>query len=688
MRLRAALTLTVALAAALLCAALAGYGSAIAIAVAPAPSGSLSAGALPQPGIFDDGVIQNSDTYSPLDYGVSGAGAEVAAVTGTGSVTVFGEPGGGWGAGAPAQSVVTVPSSAVNSWGYGQETYTALAPDGNTLYVEFTGIANSGESVLPPGFIYVYTHSASSWTLTDTLSAASGFAFASTGLVLSGDGSTIVAGGIQTTGSSGAGSPGEPYDDLLVFQQAAGSWSGVSTEATETPSFSIGDAPWEWSVSADGATIAVETYDGFGSSDEDDIVYTQDGASQISLAASGPAAISGDGSTIVVSEPGGGGGAGFADVFERPGAAWTSSGALAAGARLSDTAAGVFGNALTVNSNGSAVFVTVDPSAAESGLSRSSFNGSGVDTFTKPGGGWTTTTAADHTWIPTTYPSTATADSVNSLVLSADDSALVSLGADCASASSSNGEHCSPGMFVFDSASGGGPVTTSTTTSTTSSTPTQTAPSPTTPTATGTATGTQTSTTPQSTCPQSASPSTNCGTGLGQSQTDGNTLNMPASCNYSTNADNGASCAYNSGAYQLSSAACQSGCSITPSQAEAAAGQAVQSFMNSIGAGSPGQSGSIRDFAVGLRLRPALEPSKKKGKPYRITRVASGRLSVPAGKTKTLTLKLNGAATAQLRRQHQLKLLVLVARTFAGHTTLELKREIVFKLAKPKRKRR
>jgi hypothetical protein len=683
MRLRAVLTITVALAAALLCAGLAGYASAIAIA--PASAGSLAAGSLPQPGIFDDDVTQNSATYSPLDYGVSAAGAEVAAVTGNGSVTVFAQPGGGWAAGAPARSLVTVPSSAVNAWSYGQETYAALSPDGNTLYVEFIGIANSGESVLPPGEIYVYAHSGSSWTLTDTLSAASGFAFASTGLVLSGDGSTVVAGGIQSTQSSGAGSPGEPYDNLLVFQQISGSWSGVSTEATETPSFSLGDAPWEWSVSADGSTIAVETYDGFGAADENDIVYTQDGASQISLAASGPAAIAGDGSTIAVSEPGGGGGAGFAYVFERPGVTWTSSGALAPSARLSDTASGVFGEALTVSSDGAAVFVTSDPSAAEPGLSSSRFNGSGVDTFTEPGGGWATTTAADHTWIPATYPSTATADALDSLVLSADDSTLVSLGTDCASASSSNSDHCTAGMFVFDDAAGGSAGATGSTTSTTLA-PAQTVPTtPTTP----RSTGTQTSTAPQSTCPHSPSPSINCSTGLGQSQTNGNTLNMPASCNYSTNADNGASCAYNSGAYQVSSAACQSGCSITPAQAESAAGQAVQSFMNSIGAGSLGQSGSIRDFALASGLRPAHEPLKKKhGKPYRITRVATDRLSVPAGKTGMLTLKLDGAATAQLRRRHQLKLLVLVARTFAGHTTLVLKREVVFRTAKPKRKRR
>jgi hypothetical protein len=69
---------------------------------------------------------------------------------------------------------------------------------------------------------------------------------------------------------------------------------------------------------------------------------------------------------------------------------------------------------------------------------------------------------------------------------------------------------------------------------------------------------------------------------------------------------------------------------------------------------------------------------KKKGEPYRVTHVGSGRLSIPAGHSGVLKLALNASARAQLRRLHKLKLLVLVARTVAGRTTLVLKREVLF----------
>ncbi|HEX3616812.1 MAG TPA: hypothetical protein VHU61_09760 [Solirubrobacteraceae bacterium] len=653
MRSRTALALTTAFVCALVCAGLAGYGSAAALKVTPAGADALAAGGLPAPVIFDDGVIQNSPSYAPLDYGVAASGNEIAAVTGTGSATVFSAPAGGWSAGAPGQVAVTVPSSTVNSWTYGDTTYAALSPDGNTLYIEFTGEANNNETMLPPGHIYVYSHSGSSWSLSDTLSPAAGNAFASSGLTLSADGSTIVAGGIQSTQSSGEGSPGEPYAELLVFKQVSGSWSGVSTEATETPAFgSVDDAPWEWAVSADGATIAVETYDGAGAADEDDIVYTNDGTSQIRLAASGPAAISGDGATIVVSEPGGGGGAGFADVFERPGAAWVATGALAASARLSDADGGTFGQAVAVSSDGSAVYATV------------ANHGNGIDTFAEPLAGWGTATAPTYSWTPTAYPSTATADSVQSLVLSPDDSTLVSLGFDCAGASSGNDDRCSNGMFVFGGAggAGGGTATTTSTTTAASTTATTTASTP-------APTQSSTTTTPQPSCPLAAAQGTNCSTGLGQPKSDGNALNMPASCDYV--AADGVSCTYNSGAYQVSSAACQSGCSITPAQAESAASAAVQSFMSSIGQGPLGGNALARV--------PHLAALKKKGKPFRITHVGSGRVRIPAGKQRSLKLELNAAASRRLRRLHKLKLLVLVARTVAGHTTVVLKRDVTFR---------
>jgi hypothetical protein len=668
-----------ALVCALLCAGLAGYGSAAAVNAGAAHSDSLGTAELAPDTIFDDGVTQSGALYSPLDYGISSSGGAIAAVTGSGSATVFSEPAAGWGSGAPSASTVTVPSSTISSWTYGQQTFVAISPDGRTLYIEFIGTANNSESMLPPGHIYIYSLSGSSWNLTDTLSPGSGYAFASTGLILSGDGSTIVAGGILTTQSSGPGSPGEPYSDLLVFKQVSGSWSGVSTEATETPAFSsVYDDPWEWSVSADGSTIVVETYDGKTAADEDDIVYTDDGTAQISLAASGPAAISGDGSTIAVSEPGGGGGAGFAGVFTRPGATWTASGALAASARLSDGAAGTFGQALALSSNGSAVYLTVDPSAPESGFNRASFNGNGLDTYVRSGATWTTTSAPAYTWTPTTYPSTATADSLNSLVLSADDSTLISLGDDCAGASAGNDDDCTDGMFVFGtggSSGAGTTVTTATTVSTpmTVSTPT-TASTPT----TSTQAQTSPSSTPQPSCPQSTSPSTNCTTGLGQPKGDGNTLNVPASCDYV--AADGVSCTYNSGAYQVSSAACQSGCSITPAQAESAASAAVQSFMSSIGQGSLGGNALAR--------LPHLPAQKKKGKPFRITHVGSGSVRIPAGGERSLKLELNSAASRQLRRLHKLKVLVLVARTVDGRTTIVLKRNVTFSsLAKRKKLR-
>jgi hypothetical protein len=643
-----------------------------------------------------DGVVQNYPLYATLGYGVSSNGDEVAAVTGTGAVTVFTEPTDGWGSATPSQTTVTATSSEVSGWsgGFPASTYAALSPDGKTLYVEFIAISYSTESTLPPGFIFVYTHSDSGWTLTDTLSAASGYAFAATGgLTVSADGSTIVAGGIGTTNTGGGeGSVTSPWQDLLVFKQVSGSWSGVSAAATETPFLSSsGDWPWQWSVSADGSTIAVETADGYDAEDEDDIVYTNDGSSQISLAISGAVGISSDGSVIAVGEPGADrSGDGFVDVFERPGSEWTTTGApLSATATLTDSGAATFGQAVAVNSNGSEIYATENPIAAESGL-RADFNGNGFDTYSEPGAGWKTTSTPTSTWTPTTYPSTATADWVYGLELSDDDSTLVSLGADCSVASSANGDDCTPGLFIFNSGTTSSGTTSSTSsTATTSSTSTQvTALTTTTSPTTQTETTTQTDTTPEVSCSE-LSGEISCTTSIGQLVQTNGTLNLPVGCNFA--AADGISCTFSSSVYQVSSAACQSGCSITPAEAESAASAAVQSFLSSIGADSLDQSqASVRALAP-TRTRAGRDAPARlaaKRKPYRITRLASKRLSVPAGKAHTLSLKLDASGQAQLRRLHKLKLLVLVARTVDGKTTLVLDRNLTFTAAKKKKKKK
>ncbi|HEX3801421.1 MAG TPA: hypothetical protein VHV75_01130 [Solirubrobacteraceae bacterium] len=644
---------------------------------------------------FDDGVEQVGATYAPLDYGVSSDGSEIATVTGNGEATVFTEPAGGWVSGAPAQATVSAPSSSVSSWSYGQSTFASISPDGNTLYLEFVGTTSNQESTLPPGYIYIYTRNGGTWQESGSLSGGAGYTLSPYGLTVSGDGSTIVAGGAYADTPNGdssdpnptPGSPAAPYFGLLIFKRASGSWAGVSTQAAATPSSD--DVPWQWAVSADGSTIAVETIDGADAHDEDDIVFTDNGSSQISLAASGSVGISGDGSVIAVGESGVDG-AGFVDVFERPGSGWTSIGALASRATLTDSVAGAFGNAVAVSSDGSVIYVNEVPSAPEPGLTRAVFNGNGFDTYSEPEGGWSATMSSPtYTWTPTTYSSGISADTVDSLELSADDSTLVSLGQDCAAASSANDYDCVPGVFVFSSDAGSTGTTSSTTTATSTAAPTSTAATTAVVTSTSSSNQSQTSTgtdtTIESTCPASDSPSSDCETGIGEPRPDGNSLNLPANCNFA--ATDGVSCTYSSGAYQISSSACQSGCAITTSQAEQAANAAVQSFLSSIGATSLEQ-GQVAQGAAARADRSLPDALARKRKAYRVRKLASTRAVIAGGHSKTLKLTLNTSGRAQLKRLHKLKLLILVARKVGGKTKLVLDRDATFTAPAAKKKKR
>src|ERR1041384_7672331 len=241
-----------------------------------------------------------------------------------------------------------------------QGVSVAISADGNTAVVG--GDNDSGHV----GAAWVFTRSGGVWTqqggkLVGT--GAVGTAGEGASLALSGDGNTVIVGGVGDNGSLGA---------CWVFIRSGGVWAQQGSKIVGTGS--AGPSVYQGysvSLAADGNTDIVGA-----SADSNNVgaawvftrsagVWTQQGNKLVGTGASGSAeqgfsvSISADGNTAIVGGPGDNNLAGAVWVFTRSGNAWTQQGSKLVGT-----------GGVGASQQGSSVFLAADgltainPSAA------------------------------------------------------------------------------------------------------------------------------------------------------------------------------------------------------------------------------------------------------------------------------------------------------------------------------------
>ena len=301
-------------------------------------------------------------------------GGEVLSV---GAVWIYTRTAGVW-----TQQTAIIPGDVSGSAQIGKSV--AISADGNT--VAFGGPGDSSSA----GATWVYTQSGGSWTEKAKLvgSGASSGAEQGYAVALSGDGSTLLSGGIGDNNVEGA---------VWVFVQNSGTWSqqaklvGSNGQSNQGQGFSV-------ALSSDGNTAIFggpsydTSYDGVtvftGSAyvfTRSGVTWSQNSGPLIGTGLSGGAggfggsvALSADGTTALIGGPGDGGTIGAAWVFIKSGGSWIQQGEKLA---AYDTAGDAeFGTSVALSSDGNTALFggNVDNSTAGA-----------VWRFTRSGGVWT-----------------------------------------------------------------------------------------------------------------------------------------------------------------------------------------------------------------------------------------------------------------------------------------------------------
>jgi hypothetical protein len=259
-----------------------------------------------------------------------------------------------------------------------QGVSVAISADGNTAVVG--GDNDSGHV----GAAWVFTRSGGVWTqqggkLVGT--GAVGTAGEGASLALSGDGNTVIVGGVGDNGSLGA---------CWVFIRSGGVWAQQGSKIVGTGS--AGPSVYQGysvSLAADGNTAIVGA-----SADSNNVgaawvftrsagVWTQQGNKLVGTGASGSAeqgfsvSISADGNTAIVGGPGDNNLAGAVWVFTRSGNAWTQQGSKLVGT-----------GGVGASQQGSSVFLAADGLTAIVGGPYDSSNAGAAWVFVRSGITW------------------------------------------------------------------------------------------------------------------------------------------------------------------------------------------------------------------------------------------------------------------------------------------------------------
>ena len=239
---------------------------------------------------------------------------------------------------------------------------------------------------IDPGAAYVYTRQSGAWNQVAKLTASDGADNDQFGGSVAIDGDTVVVGADGDDSDQGA---------AHVFTKPAGGWATTSTAAKLTASDGATDDQFGISVAMDGDTVVV-------SADEDDsdqgaaYVFTKPAggwattSTAAKLTASDGAAddqfgfsVAMDGDTVVVGAYGDDSDQGAAHVFTKPAGGWATT-STAAKLTASDGATDdQFG--ISVAMDGDTVVVSADEDDSDQGAAY---------VFTKPAGGWATTSTA------------------------------------------------------------------------------------------------------------------------------------------------------------------------------------------------------------------------------------------------------------------------------------------------------
>ena len=320
--------------------------------------------------------------------------ADVGGETEQGSAYVFTRPGGGWITTSTAARLTASDGAAGDRFGY------SVAISGDTVVV---GAETAGN--LNQGSAYVFTRPGGGWITTSTaarLTASDGEAFDKFGISVAISGDTVVVGACSADVGGNAGQ-GSAY----VFTKPGEGWSSTSTAARLTASDGADFDGFGVSVAISGDTVVVGAHSddvGGNQFQGSAYVFTRPGGgwSATSTAAKLTAsdggvfdqfgvsvAISGD--TVVVGAQGaivgGNQEQGSAYVYTRPGGGWSAT-SIAAKLTASDGAAGdSFGISVAISGD------TVVVGAFFDDVGGNLWQGSAY-VFTKPGGGWSATSAA------------------------------------------------------------------------------------------------------------------------------------------------------------------------------------------------------------------------------------------------------------------------------------------------------
>ena len=363
--------------------------------------------------------IATTDPWSQIAK-LSGQGAGAgngASVAISGNTIVVGAPVGYGSSGSGVAYVFVKPAS---GWGNKIQTAQLKSSDGQFCDLLGTSVAIVGNIIVvgapqnyyicggyAAGAVYVFVEPPGGWTGTVTetakLTASDGAINDALGYSISISGNTVVAGAPGTIPSSKSGA-------AYVFVESASGWANMTQTAKLTESDGTADDAFGLSVSVSGSTVVagspyassgagyvfVEPSGGWKNATQTAKLLASDGAAGDSLGYS----VSVSGGTAAVGAPyakiGSNAEQGAAYVFVEPAAGWSNATQTAKLTESDGLSGDYLGYSVAVNSTrvvAGASYYMRGPHTSGGGVAESYFHEGAVYVFSKPSGGWITTSS-------------------------------------------------------------------------------------------------------------------------------------------------------------------------------------------------------------------------------------------------------------------------------------------------------
>jgi hypothetical protein len=388
------------------------------IAIYTRPAGGWASAITPLATLTIPGVAKNSgERGRSLALSADGstlvAGPAVFTIDTVGAVDVYVRPAGGWANTSTPSATLPNPTGAVIE-SFGQ--VMALSPDGATLIVGARGNPAGG---IARGAAFVYAKPAGGWASTSTPTAtltnvaSVDYDLLGQKVALSGDGSAFLV----------------ARNSIVVYTKPAGGWASTSTPAaTLTNGAELGN---DMVLSADGSTCAIQTASGVALYIKPAGGWANTSTPSATLTnAAGAAgdgfgqvlALSADGSTLAAGMPASnlaGTEAGAVAVYTRPAGGWATSNTPSAILTFIDPYPGhLLGYAVALSADGSTLIGGAPGNRLGVGA------GGGVELYSRPAGGWASTSDSTATFISVS-DKISSANFGQAVALSADSSTLI-----------------------------------------------------------------------------------------------------------------------------------------------------------------------------------------------------------------------------------------------------------------------